>query len=151
DTIPYEYLIAATEQSSYNSLVCTTFMPEYGRTNVYKDDSGENEKSESSTVASVGERSLFRKEISLNELSNMLQICYIFIMTPLTNQFTYNQYLAEQSTNILLVYVLKRSKQIYFYTQDSKHTPQPGDMIASLTPPDKEIKKIKQKIEANKT
>jgi len=151
DTIPYEYLIAATEQSSYNSLVCTTFMPEYGRTNVYKVDPGENEKSESSTVASVGGRSLFRKEISLNELSNMLQIGYIFRMTPLTNQFTYNQYLAEQSTNILLVYVLKRSKQIYFYTQDSKHTPQPGDMIASLTPPDKEIKKIKQKIEANKT
>lgn len=151
DTIPYEYLIAATEQSSYNSLVCTTFMPEYGRTNVYKVDPGENEKSESSTVASVGGRSLFRKEISLNELSNMLQIGYIFRMTPLTNQFTYNQYLAEQSTNILLVYVLKKSKQIYFYTQDSKHTPQPGDMIASLTPPDKEIKKIKQKIEANKT
>src|SRR5699024_11334739 len=54
DTIPYEYLLAATELSSYNSLVCTTFMPEYGRTNVSKVDPGENEKSESSTVASVG-------------------------------------------------------------------------------------------------
>lgn len=151
DTIPYEYLIAATEQSSYNSLVCTTFMPEYGRTNVYKVDPGENEKSESSTVSSVGGRSLFRKEISLDELGNMLKEGYIFRMTPLTNQFTYKEYLAEQPTNILLVYVLKKSKQIYFYTQDSKHTPQPGDMIASLTPPDKEIKKIKQKIEETKT
>ena len=112
DTIPYEYLIAATEQSSYNSLVCTTFMPEYGRTNVYKVDPGENEKNESSTVASVGGRSLFRKVISFDELSNMLKEGYIFRLTPLTNQFTYKEYLAEQPTNILLVYVLKKSKQI---------------------------------------
>ena len=146
DTIPYDYLIAATEQFSYNSLVCTTFMPEYGRTNVYKVDPDENEKNESSTVASVGGRSLFRKEISLNELNNMLEEGYVFRMTPLTNQFTYKQYLAEQSTNILLLYVLKKSKQIYFYTLDSKHTPQAGDMIASLTPPNKENKKIQKKL-----
>src|SRR5699024_11304243 len=36
DTIPYDYLITATDYYSYNSLVCTTFMPEYGRTNVFK-------------------------------------------------------------------------------------------------------------------
>src|SRR5699024_10721653 len=27
DTIPYEYLVAATNKDSYNSLVCTTFIP----------------------------------------------------------------------------------------------------------------------------
>src|SRR5699024_9377473 len=73
DTIPYEYLVAATEEFSYNSLVCTTFMPEYGRTNVFKVDPDENEKNESSTVASVGGRSLFRKEISLNDLDQMIE------------------------------------------------------------------------------
>src|SRR5699024_8714722 len=38
DTIPYDFIIAATSSYSYNSLVCTTFMPEYGRTNVFKVD-----------------------------------------------------------------------------------------------------------------
>src|SRR5699024_11581846 len=38
DTIPYDYIIAATIYDSYNALVCTTFMPEYGRTNVFKVD-----------------------------------------------------------------------------------------------------------------
>src|SRR5699024_7143726 len=28
DTIPYDFIIAATDTYSYNSLVCTTFMPE---------------------------------------------------------------------------------------------------------------------------
>ncbi|MUV37464.1 K(+)/H(+) antiporter NhaP2 [Lentibacillus sp. JNUCC-1] len=36
DTIPYEYMLAISEYHSYNALVCTTFMPEYGRTNVFK-------------------------------------------------------------------------------------------------------------------
>lgn len=146
DTIPYEYLVAATEEFSYNSLVCTTFMPEYGRTNVFKVDPDENEKNESSTVASVGGRSLFRKEISLNDLDQMIESGYVFRMTPLTPQFTYKQYLAEQSTDILLVYVLKKSKQIYFYTQSSNLAPQPGDMIASLTPPNIDSKKNQQKL-----
>lgn len=151
DTIPYEYLIAATEQFSYNSLVCTTFMPEYGRTNVYKVDPDETEKNESSTVASIGGRSLFRKEISLNELNYMLEQGYVFRMTPLTQQFTYKEYLAQQATDILLVYIVKKSTQIYFYTEDSNHTPQPGDMIASLTPPNQEFKKIQEKLEQPKT
>src|SRR5699024_3578748 len=36
DTIPYEYSVAATDSNSYNALVCTTFMPEYGRYTVFK-------------------------------------------------------------------------------------------------------------------
>lgn len=150
DTIPYDYLIAATDEHSYNALVCTTFMPEYGRTNVYKVDPNETKKSESSIVASVGGRSLFREEISLNELNDMLENGYIFRVTPITSKFSYKEYLAEQSTHILLLYVVKKSKQIHFYTGDTNHTPQPGDMIASLTPPKKELKKIQETLEKQK-
>lgn len=150
DTIPYDYLIAATESNSYNALVCTTFMPEYGRANVFKVDPNESEANVSSTVSSVGGRSLFREEISLNKLEDLLNRGYVFRLTPLTNVFSYNEYLAEQSTDILLLYVLKKSKQIQFYAADMKPSPQAGDMIASLTPPHKEFKKIQKKLEQNK-
>ena len=151
DTIPYDYLIAATESHSYNALVCTTFMPEYGRANVYKVDPNEDESNGSDIVASVGGRSLFREEISLNELEGMLNKGYIFRLTPLTSKFSYKDYLAEQSTHILLLYVVKKSKQINFYASDANLTPQSGDMIASLTPPNKEYKKIQEKLDQIKS
>ncbi len=31
DFTPYDYLISATEYDSYNALVCSTFIPEFGR------------------------------------------------------------------------------------------------------------------------
>src|SRR5699024_9802846 len=61
DTLPYEYLISATDYHSYNALICTTFMPEYGRTNVfrispYTDINGNT----GDTVAKIGGRILFK-------------------------------------------------------------------------------------------
>lgn len=150
DTIPYDYLVAASESYSYNSLVCTTFMPEYGRANVYKVDPNETGSSGDNIVSSVGGRSLFREEVSLNQLEDMLDKGYIFRHTPITNKFPYKEYLAQQPTHILLLYVIKRSKQIHFYTGDANLTPQPGDIIASLTPPNKEYKKIQAKLEQTK-
>src|SRR5699024_10480977 len=119
---------------------------EYGRTNVFKVEPDENEINESSTVASVGGRSLFRKEISLNVLDQVIERVYVFRMTPLTHQYTYKQYIDKKSTDILLVYVLKKSKQIYFYTQSSNLALKPDDMIASLTLPNIDNKKNQQKL-----
>src|SRR5690625_4589276 len=66
DTIPYDVIITATVSYSYNSLICTAFLPEYGRTNVFKVDPphGENEM----IAAKMGGRSLCRETITLQEL-----------------------------------------------------------------------------------
>ena len=62
DTIPYEYLIASTDSHSYNALICTTFMPEYGRTNVFKVSPYEDTASSpSDLVDQVGGRILFNR------------------------------------------------------------------------------------------
>lgn len=145
DTIPYDYLIAATDSYSYNALVCTAFMPEYGRTNVFKVDPNEDEQLDNQ-ILSLGGRSLFRDEISLDELTDMLNQGYVFRRTPLTEQFTYEQFLAEQSTDTLPLYMLKPSNQITFYASDMRSTPGAGDVLVSLTPPNKELEKIQEKL-----
>ena len=150
DTIPYDYLISATNHYSYNALVCTTFMPEYGRANVYKVDPNEDEVNGKNIVSSVGGRSLFRGEVSLNSLDDMIKKGFVFRVTPLTEKFLYEQYLAESPNNALLLYIIKRSNHLTFYSDDMRYIPNAGDMIASLVPPKKELEKIKEKLEESR-
>lgn len=145
DTIPYEFIIAATDSYSYNSLVCTTFMPEYGRTNVFKVDPEEREVS-TDIVTKVGGRSLCREDMSLAEFTNKVQSGYVFRQTALTEQFNYSKFKEGIDSSALLMYFIKPSGQLYFYAQDLRVRPNIGDTIVSFTPPTKEIKKIQNKL-----
>ncbi|MFZ0474815.1 MAG: sodium:proton antiporter, partial [Halobacillus sp.] len=70
DMTPYEYLIAATELDSYNALVCTTFVPEFGRNNLFQlslsDREGDNLEI---LVHTIGGRVLFKEGASWEELN----------------------------------------------------------------------------------
>ncbi|HLR70942.1 MAG TPA: sodium:proton antiporter [Pseudogracilibacillus sp.] len=145
DTIPYDYIIAATNYHSYNSLVCTTFMPEYGRTNVFKVDVAED-KNNKDIVSRVGGRSLCKEEISLDDLNDKISNGYLFRRTKLTGQFDYQQYKEDKDEESVFLYFIKPTGQIYFYAADMRVRPTIGDTIISLTPPSKEIKKIQKKL-----
>lgn len=145
DTIPYDFIIAATSSYSYNSLVCTTFMPEYGRTNVFKVDP-EASEAHMDIVTKVGGRSLCREEMSLGEFNNKVNNGFIFRRTALTEQFNYSQFKNGLDESAVLMYFVKPSGQLYFYAQDLRVRPNIGDVIVSFTPPTKEIKKIQNKL-----
>src|SRR5699024_10790321 len=123
DTIPYDFIIAATDYHSYNSLVCTTFMREYGRTNVFKVDPNEDESTQDNIVAKVGGRSLLKEEISLAALNDKVNAQYVFRHTTLTEKFTYKNYLAEKEAEANLLYFIKPAGQLYFYARDMRMTP----------------------------
>lgn len=151
DTIPYEYLLAATEDHVYNSLICTTFMPEYGRTNVFKvspythDENGYS----SGVVSQVGGRILFDKKFSLDDLNKKVESGYVFRQTTLTEKFTFEQYKAEKDPSTVFLYLLKPSGQLKFFSEEMRTVPATGDIIVSLTPPIKEKEKIKLKLDSN--
>lgn len=145
DTIPYDFIIAATSSYSYNSLVCTTFMPEYGRTNVFKVDP-ENIEAGADIVNRVGGRSLCREDISLGDFIEKVQHGYVFRQTAITEQFTYSEFKENLDEEAILMYFMKPSGQLYFYAQDLRIRPNIGDTIVSFTPPVKEIKKIQNKL-----
>lgn len=148
NTIPYDYLITASESHSYNALVCTTFMPEYGRTNVFKvSPFSQDENSLADTVDQVGGQVLFRKNISMIDLTSKINEGYIFRQTKITPQYGYKQYTKEKDDLTVFLYLIKPSGQIKFYTEDMRLMIGEGDIIVSLTPPSKEKQKIKEKIE----
>lgn len=148
DTIPYDFIIAATDYHSYNALVCTTFMPEYGRTNVFKVDPNEGENNVD-IVSKVGGRSLCKEEISLDDFNEKIEQHYVFRQTTLTEKFDYEKYIEEKEAESVFIYFQKPTGQIHFYADDMRITPAIGDTIVSLTPPSKEMKKIKEKLNGN--
>lgn len=131
DTIPYDVIIASTVSYSYNSLICTAFLPEYGRMNVFKVDpeNGENEQ----IVAKVGGRSLCKETISLNDLINKMNEGYTYSITNLSEQYSYSDFLNDRDEDSINLYFVKPSGQIVFYAADMKTYPQAGDKIVSLT------------------
>lgn len=147
DTIPYEYLLAATDSNSYNALVCTTFMPEYGRANVFKISPFRRDGRRQDLVSQVGGRILFNKRFPMDELNDKIRNKFTFRQTVITEQFNYAQYVKEKDNSTVFLYLIKPSGQIKFYSEEMRTVPGPGDTIVSLTPPIKEKEKIEKKLQ----
>lgn len=151
DTIPYEYLLAITDDHAFNSLVCTTFMPEYGRTNVFKVSPLDQIKGDTTEVVSkVGGRILFDKKFTMEDLLEKLNNHYVFRQTTLTSQYNYKQYVADKDESTVFLYLIKPSGQLKFYSEEMRTVPAVGDTIVSLTPPNKEKAKIQAKLETQR-
>src|SRR5699024_894971 len=131
------FIITATPHHSYNALICTAFLPEYGRMNVFKLDA--NNVEDTAIVDRVGGRSLCKEEITLNEFNDKINNGFTFTQTTLTEQFDYDEYKKEKDERSVFVYFIKPSGQLYFYATDMRVSPQIGDIIVSLTPPSKKI------------
>lgn len=134
DTIPYDFIIAASHHYSYNALVCTAFMPEYGRTNVFKVDPSIETPN---IIPNVGGRSLAKGQVPLDELVLRIEQGQKFGETTLTEKFSYDHFIDEKNEEAIFLYFLKPSGQIHFYANDMRTLPQVGDKIISLSPPKK--------------
>ncbi|RKQ31507.1 cation:proton antiporter [Oceanobacillus halophilus] len=152
DTIPYDYLLAATDDNALNSLTCTTFLPEYGRTNVFKISPYTHFKDgySSGVVPKVGGRILFDRKFSLENLIDKIEEGYVFRKTTLTEQYGLKQYLDDKDERTVFLYLIKPNGVLKFFSEEMRTVPATGDVIVSLTPPLKEKEKIQAKIENNR-
>src|SRR5699024_11293968 len=73
----------------------------------------------------------------------------LFRHTKLNEVFNYKEFEKEKEEEAVFLYFIKPSTRVYFYADDMRMTPAPGDVIVSLTTPQKEVKKIKKKLESN--
>ncbi|MBH0230496.1 sodium:proton antiporter [Halobacillus yeomjeoni] len=148
DMTPYEYLIAATELDSYNALVCTTFVPEFGRNNLFQLSLRNKEGDDlEDLVHTIGGRVLFKDGASWEELNTMVENGYVFRKTNITAQYTYQKYLDNIDEVAMLLFIKKASGKIEFYSQDSENKAEDGDVVVSLTPPSKEFERIQERLE----
>ncbi|MFZ0369575.1 MAG: sodium:proton antiporter [Halobacillus sp.] len=148
DMTPYEYLIAATELDSYNALVCTTFVPEFGRNNLFQlslsDREGDNLEN---LVHTIGGRVLFKEGASWEELNIMVESGYVFRKTNITEQYKYENYLNNIDSEAVILFIKKPSGKIEFFSPEVENRAENGDVVVALTPPSKEFEKIQEKLE----
>ncbi|CQR46106.1 K(+)/H(+) antiporter NhaP [Paraliobacillus sp. PM-2] len=147
DMTPYDYLVAATEYDAYNALVSSTFVPEFGRKDVYRLSIQRNSGDLEDMDHTIGGRVLFDEKFAFDDLTHKVEIGYVFRKTTLTQQYTFDNYVNNCESTTVLLFLLKQNGVIRFFTEDASVTPERGDVVVSLTPPSKEFNKIKDKIE----
>ncbi|WP_022794630.1 cation:proton antiporter [Marinococcus halotolerans] len=143
DMTPYNKIIAATDRDSYNSLVCTTFVPEFGRKDLFQlswHQSDRNEPDE--LMRKVGGRVLFEKGATFEELNWKVDAGYVFKLTSLTKEYSYQSYLNDRAEDVVLIGIQKPTGRLEFFALDNAIKPEAGDKILSLSPPsNQEVKK----------
>lgn len=147
DMTPYEYLMSATEIDSYNALVCTTFVPSIGRNNVFQLSlKGKRSDDIEELVHTIGGRILFQENATWDELNKRIERGDIIRKTNITEKYPFEEYLSEREEHTILLFVLKPSGKIEFFTPDGSAKAEAGDVVVSLTQPCKEFNKIQEKL-----
>lgn len=148
DLTPYPMMIAATEVDAYNALVCSNFVPELGRKALFQTALHQGDASE--FHQSLGGRILFNQQETIYHLNERIMKGQIIRKTPITNQYSYTQYLREREEETLLLYVMKENGDLEFFTASYEIQASAGDTVVSLTPPTKEMAKVQERIEADR-
>ncbi|MDX8045075.1 sodium:proton antiporter [Gracilibacillus sp. S3-1-1] len=152
DFTPYDYLLSATEYDSYNALVCSNLVPEFGRKNVYRlsrqNNSGDDLVDIDHTIGGI---EVFSPGEGIEDLKFKLKSGYVLRKTMITERYSYEDYLQDRDKETVLLFTLKQSKQIEFFVDKREATAAPGDTIVSLSPPSKEFHKIKEKLEKKRS
>lgn len=132
DTIPYDYLIAATDSQTYNALVCTTFTPEYGHRNVFKINNRVITNG-AEIVDRIGGRVLFDRQITINDLNEKISGNYEINCLKLTEDNIDIQLTNDKTP----LYIIRNTEKILFNATDTRIEPVVGDIVVSLVLKDK--------------
>ncbi|MGZ0877472.1 cation:proton antiporter [Priestia megaterium] len=135
DLTPYEYVIAATELDAYNALVCTAFLQDMGRNNVFQlsiRDQEDSREDVDEIMHTVRGRMLFKKGITWEFLHHKMEHGYTIYNTKITDEYTYETYLEEKSDASLLLAVSKQGKALSFFAHDQEINVNAGDTVLSL-------------------
>ena len=132
DLNKFGYLAAVTGNEAYNSLVCTEFGPEIGRTNVLQLGTAEDDDPRGVSFTLRG-RPLFKKAMSLDELLRRHYAGWIFQKTTLSDQYTFDDWSAARPDETDILLVRKKNGGLAFSA--NKARAEAGDTIVAYGPP----------------
>lgn len=148
DLSPYDSMIAASETDSYNALVVNNFVPELGRLHLYQTAIHEGDPSD--FHSSLSGRTLFGEEWNIHALEGKAESGYTIRKTQLTEQFTFDQYQKQSVAGTILLFAMRTSGKIDFFTAGQNVEPKPGDTVISFSPPEHQENRLQEKLETNR-
>ncbi|MDD9909183.1 MAG: sodium:proton antiporter [Ahrensia sp.] len=134
----YGNVVAATDNDAYNSLVCTEFAAEFGRSHVFQigqTTGGEDRHAYSFTV---GGRPLFSPQRGLSALRADVWRGSEFQVTGLSDEFGFSDYLDSRAEDAAVICWVKPDGTLIFPAAQDNAEPEAGDkVIAFGQPPQK--------------
>lgn len=131
----FGYLIAATENDSYNTLVCTDFAPEFGRQNVFQIGRMKEQEDNPKDVAiTLGGRTLLKSGSAHDVLQHRLNHGWVFRKTKLSEEFDFDTYYRGLPQDAELLFALKAAGSLSFATVNAGGLPRAGDTVVAFTP-----------------
>lgn len=110
----YGTLITASNNDSYNALICTDFGPEFGRGNVFQVGRHEAREGFRDMPATLGGRT-FGAGKSFESFASRFREGWTFVRTGLTEEYPLETYLNERE-NVEVVAVISKSGHVEFVT-----------------------------------
>ncbi|SEB76853.1 sodium/proton antiporter, CPA1 family [Nitratireductor aquibiodomus] len=129
----FSTLIAVTDNDAYNSLVCTDFAPELGRSHVYQLGRGAEQSKRMSLNFTLGGRPLTEDGVDFRTLRERHWQGWTFQATKLSDEFDYDAYLKSRAGETIVLLWVKPSGKIVF-AAGATGTPSVDDRVVSFTP-----------------
>jgi hypothetical protein len=129
----FGYLIAGTDDNSYNALVCTDFGPEFGRNNVFQIGRLDSGDSIHNLAVTLGGRPLLKDVGDYAALNARLAEGWTFRKTTLSDDFNEATLRAEigQQGGLLLA---RRADRLVWLTSAEPPKLLPDDVVLSFGP-----------------
>lgn len=132
DLTEYSYLLAATDSNSYNALVCSSLMEDFGYKNVYQLPLDELKPSNLGELPVAQSKQALDDDLLFDNLKQKFHYGWKFKHTTLTESFSYDKFRDNLNNfDSIHLMVIHPDKRIEFSTKDSK--PKAGDTIISFT------------------
>ena len=136
DMTPYEYMISMTEFDSYNTLISTTFKPEFGREFLYQlpiqMDNGDRLDEVSNHISG---NILFSEQANWTVLNEKINQGFVFKKTKISEQYTFETLKKELHHESVLLAIIKGSGKIIFFSPNREPKVESKDIVISLSKP----------------
>ena len=127
-------MLALTSNDDINALAVLHFPDIFGRAQVYQLPSSRQDGH--AAPPHLRGRSLFGPEMTYEYLDSLLEAGSVVKSTPLTNSFTYADYLEHYDNRAVPLGLITSDSKLILFTDDIRPTPKAGQTIIGLVPTD---------------
>jgi hypothetical protein len=146
-------LLSVTPNEEINSLAALHFLDLFGRSEVYQLPPAAVGKTAKQTVtpSHLRGRSLFDQKATFDYLSGRFASGAIVKKTPITEEFTVDDFFSMYGTEALPLFIINESGELRIWTADDPLTPKAGQDLISLVSPREKNAKVETRTEPGAT
>jgi NhaP-type Na+/H+ or K+/H+ antiporter len=133
-------VLAATDNTAYNALVCTAMAPEIGRDRVFQ-LAMETQDEDDPRKVGMGHRGkvAFSEDAGYANLWRHLLEDWVFTKTRVTDEYTYSDLLGELDALAIPIMLLRHDGTARFISPQQEVEPEEGDRLVTFGPPRDEV------------